>query len=413
MDSASRFKEDVRGMAHAMLARGVSPGEIGNFVKYCGSVMDHADDGGESYAEEIASAAYAQMERLLARGVSHSREQQLIRWTRWIVSWIEIGTVDFSAAKRSKRIPLGGQLDAELDDYVEDLRRRGMADGTVVKWGGYARRFMSFLSERGVESIADVTVERIDEFVEWVSGRHEQSGLAGELSMLRSLLGFADSKGLTENARWFVPRGRYVRQAPVPAFTEAELAAIIGAVDNTTSRGKRDLAMILLAAKTGVRSSEVVALKLADIDWEKRALLVRQEKTRSQLLLPVPDDVLDALADYILNARPDAGFGEVFLTLRAPFGPFKRGCALWWVCKPYYDAAGVLEGKTGTAARCGLHRMRHTAATKLMSSTTPPESIAAALGHAKIETTMMYASVDEKRLRECCLALPGGGRHAC
>jgi len=59
--STSRFREDIRGMAHAMLARGASPGEIGNFVKYCGGIMDHADDDGESYAEVIASAANAQM----------------------------------------------------------------------------------------------------------------------------------------------------------------------------------------------------------------------------------------------------------------------------------------------------------------------------------------------------------------
>lgn len=402
------FREDTRKMALSMMDRGHSPGAIGSFVGFCRGVEARLGTGGD-YSSDVGRATSSYLDHLLKGAESDQRRRAITSWADRVTSFIRDGEIDFSPARRRADVPIGGLFDDQLRGFSEDLRRRGMSKGTCTKWVSYARRFMTHLHERGLNGLDQVGAGDIDEFLGWVSGLHERSGLAGELTMLRALLGYADSSRLTSNARLLVPEGRYVRSAPVPALTDGELAALSSAIDNSTAKGKRDLAMMMLAAKMGVRSSEIVSMSLRDIDWEAGTIIVHQKKTYGELLLPAPDSVLDAIADYVLNARPAAPFDEVFLTTRAPFAPFKRGCSLWCVFKPYFDGAGILEGKTGTAARAGLHRLRHTAATRMLASEVPPESIASVLGHAKIQTTVAYAAIEAEAMRSCCLPLPGGG----
>lgn len=403
-----KFREDTRKIAGVLLERGNSPGEIGLVVTFCRGVESQMA-GNADYAGDVVAAVAKYLAVLNEKGSCEAVRRQNSCWGRRVCAFVQNGSIDFSPAKRVAPDDIGGDFDRQLEGFLADLRQRGLAESTQVKWVKYARRFMAYLRERGLEGLQGLSVDDVDGFVAWVSSLHAGSGLSGELTMLRALLGYSDSKGTTSNARWLVPQGRNIRPAPVPALTDDEIRAVVSKVDNSSKKGKRDLAMILLAAKMGIRESEITALRMGDINWEERTILVRQKKTYGELLLPASDDVLDALADYILNARPGSSCEEVFLIVRAPFTPFARGCELWNTCKPYFDEAGVLDGKTGTASRAGLHRMRHSVATKLLAANTPPESIAAVLGHAKVETTMAYAAIDGEHLRKCCLDLPKGG----
>lgn len=407
MDVVLRFREDTRAMAEQILERGNGPGDVADFVMRCRGIERRIGEAG-SYGERVRLATRRYVEDHIGDGVKREQERIYLQLERRVLSYLDTGAIDFSYLKRLEPAPLGGELDGQHSGYVADLEKRGMAKSTVVKWSSYSRRFMGYIAERGLTSLGQVDVDVVEGFVAWASTLHEKSGLAGELTMLRSLLAYSDSMGLTANARWLVPGGRYVRPAPVPAFTDEELSRLFSQVDNTTPIGKRNLAMMLLAIKMGMRSSEITSMLIRDVDWEARRVLVRQKKTRREFYLPAPDDVLDAIADYLLHGRPKSGDEALFLTAVAPFAPFARGCELWAMCKPYFDASGILSGKQGNAARLGLHRLRHTAATKMLAAEVPPESMASALGHAKIETTMMYVQVDEGKLRGCCLPLPGG-----
>ena len=409
VEATSRFREDARGMAQSMLEHGSCAADVGNFVKFCRRVEGRLR-GGHDYREDVARAVGSYVLDRKAAGIGKSRSRTLDLWQRRIVCYVEHGAIDFSRPKAVERPPVGGEFDAQLALYAKDLSRRGLAQSTQVKYYAGSYRFLVFLRGLGLDGLGRVSAREIDEYVKLLSSRHSVNGVANELVTLRSILGFADSRGITENARHAVPHGKYVRPAPVPPLSDRDIAAIVAAIDNSTVKGKRDLAMVLLAARLGMRSSEITSLELGDIDWEKRTLLVRQSKTPRNLLLPADDTVMAALADYILNARPDSGSSVVFLTVCAPFSPFSQGCKLWLISKPYYDKAGVLVGKRGTAAQAGLHRMRHSAATKMLAAGARPESVASALGHKKVDTTMIYASVDAGILKSCCLSLPEGGR---
>lgn len=392
-----------------MLDHGSCAADVGNFVKFCRRVEGRLR-GERDYREDVARAVGSYVLDRKAKGIGESRSKTLDRWQRRIIDYVEHGAIDFSRPKAVEREPIGGEFDAQLALYAKDLYRRGLARTTQAKYHAGSYRFLAFLRSRGLDGLEQVTASEVDEYVKLLSSRHSVNGVANELVTLRSILGFADSKGITDNARHAVPHGRYVRPAPVPPLSDGDVAAIVAAIDNSTAKGKRDLAMVLLAARLGMRSSEITSLELRDIDWDKGTLLVRQSKTPRNLLLPVDDTVMAALADYVLNARPDSGSSVVFLTVCAPFSPFSQGCKLWLATKPYYDKAGVLVGKRGAGSQAGLHRMRHSAATKMLAAGARPESVASALGHKKVDTTMIYASVDAGMLKSCCLPLPEGGR---
>ena len=394
------FERAVEEMAAQFAEMRYSMSALGLFLTFCRSVSRRLPETGPG--PDVPTAIEAYVAALEEKGVSRKVCSAHRRHARYITSFLETGHVDFSYAKRLWRDPIGGEFDNELAAYIDDMRGRGLAEATVTKWSGYTYRFLSHLRERGLSSLADVGPEDISEFVTWASALHAASGMAGELTMLRSVLSFAEARGLVRGTGGWVPRGRGLRSAPVASFTDDEVARVIKAIDNTTAMGKRDLAIIMLAAGTGIRSSEIVALRLADVGWEDGTVTVRRAKAPRTDVLPVGDATLAAIADYVLHGRPESGCDEVFLVHHAPYEPFAHGHSLHKMTKRYYDAAGI----TG---RAGLHRMRHTAATGLLRSGATADTIAAALGHSKVENAVSYVTFDVEGLRSCCLGLPKGG----
>lgn len=393
------FESHVAEMVRQFAGRGASMTTVGAFAAFCRSVARRIPDEG---VPDVAAAARAYVGALEERGASGKRVAGHRRNLRYLESYLADGRIDFSHAKRVARSPIGGELDSELAGFAEGMRSRGLKGSTVAKWTGYAHRFLSFLHDRGLGSVAGLSAADVSDFLAWVSERHAASGMAGELSMLRALLGHTDLAGITDRAAAWVPRGRHAAPSPVAPLSDEEVAAVIASIDNTTPLGKRDLAIIMLAARAGIRSSEIVALRLSDIDWDAGAVSVRRPKTGTVGRLPMDGQLADAIADYVLNGRPGSPSEEVFLVHRAPFGPFSHGHSLHAVARRRYDAAGV-------AGRAGLHRLRHTAATGLLRSGAAPDEIAAVLGHAKIENAMRYAAIEAEGLRACCLDLPEGG----
>ena len=96
-------------------------------------------------------------------------------------------------------------------------------------------------------------------------------------------------------------------------MTDEELERILAVIDTESDMGKRDRAIILMAATTGLRACDLIRLKLSDIDWRKGEIRLCQKKTGRTVYVPLVNQVGSALQDYILNARPVSDCPEVFL----------------------------------------------------------------------------------------------------
>lgn len=87
-------------------------------------------------------------------------------------------------------------------------------------------------------------------------------------------------------------------------------------IDMDSAMGKRDYAIISLAATTGLRAADIIKLKLEDINWEKSELRFIQSKTGGAISLPLIEETADAIKNYILNARPESECNEIFLRIK-------------------------------------------------------------------------------------------------
>ena len=184
-------------------------------------------------------------------------------------------------------------------------------------------------------------------------------------------------------------------------YTAEEVERLIAAIDRCSPQGKRDYAMILLAARYGLRASDIMGLRFCNLCWEQNKIVVVQQKTGKKVSLPLSEEVGGAIVEYIKYARPDIDNPFVFLTVRAPYKELSgsiisRNVAHW------ISVAGInCVGK-----KKGSHALRHSLASNLLALNTPLPVISEILGHNNSESTKTYTRVSINMLRQCALDVP-------
>ena len=181
-----------------------------------------------------------------------------------------------------------------------------------------------------------------------------------------------------------------------------DIERTIESCDTATPAGMRDRAVLLLLARLALRAGDVVALRLTDIDWDRAHLRV-SGKTRRDTLLPLPQDVGDALHAYIASARPRIDEPRVFLAVNAPFRPISGSGVVSVIARRAFERAGVVPPATR-----GAHTMRHSAATGWLRGGMPMEAIRVLLRHRSSSTTAIYAKVDTAMLDAVAQPWSGG-----
>jgi integrase len=148
----------------------------------------------------------------------------------------------------------------------------------------------------------------------------------------------------------------------------------------------------MLLSVYGLRAGEVVGLRLEDFDWQRELLTVRHGKGQRARLYPLCRAVGDAVLRYLRQVRPRSARREVFLKLRAPFGPVSSAL-LGHLVRPRLRALGV------TLRHYGPHALRHACATHLLAQGFSLKEVGDHLGHVDPDTTRIYAKVQVAALR--------------
>ena len=203
----------------------------------------------------------------------------------------------------------------------------------------------------------------------------------------------------------FVPRTPCWRLAHLPPrLAWEDIQRAIDAIDVTTPSGVRDRALLLLLATTGLRNKEIRSLELQDIRWRTAEVFVRRTKAEARSVVPLLHEAGEALADYVLHARPKIDSPRVFLSYAPPVRPFKcqpppfRGSSdLDW-------SESALSFRAQPAPIC----VRHSLATQLVRQRRPINEVADLLGHRSIDTTAIYVKVALPQLADVALPFPGG-----
>jgi site-specific recombinase XerD len=219
---------------------------------------------------------------------------------------------------------------------------------------------------------------------------------------LRSFLRFCLFDGMTaSDLSTAVPPVRRWQLAHVPPFlTAEEVERVLAAPDRSTRRGRRAIAILLLLARLGLRAGEVVALELDDIRWKAGEIWVHG-KGRLHDRLPLLDDVGEALALYLREARGPNASRRVFLSHRTPAVELAGRSAVCEVAREALQRAGLRP-----AARVGAHIFRHSLATQMIRCGASLGEIAQVLRHRSIHTTQLYTKVEFEALRGVALPWP-------
>jgi site-specific recombinase XerD len=278
---------------------------------------------------------------------------------------------------------------------------RGVARNTLLYGNRFLRRWLAFLADKGITAWPQLRGAAFSDFL--AGNNHMAPGsLALIAGVLRSFMRYLFVQGIVEQD-WseHVPRFRYGRPERLPSvWSPEEVEALLASVDRVSPPGKRDYAILLLACRLGMRSSDIRALRLEDLCWERERIEFEQAKTGQKVTLPLTEEVGEALIDYLRHGRPVSQWREIFLRHLAPYEPFGLDNRLHGIIAKYSRRAAIrpLPGR----AR-GMHSLRHTVATRMLGAGVPLETIADVLGHASLDTTRIYAKVDVSALRQVAL----------
>ncbi|MCA9677325.1 MAG: tyrosine-type recombinase/integrase [Polyangiaceae bacterium] len=186
-----------------------------------------------------------------------------------------------------------------------------------------------------------------------------------------------------------IPRPAQWTQTTLPKHLSSEdVEKLLATCDVSTATGLRDRAVMLLLARLGLRADDVLRLLLADVDW-KAATVRLVGKGRHESRLPLPQEVGDALLAYIDRGRPRIVEEHLFLTARAPWAPIRNNSTIAQLVEKAIRRAGV------DAPSFGSHVLRHSAATSMLRDGASLDGIASILRHRSIDTTVVYARVDQ------------------
>ena len=208
---------------------------------------------------------------------------------------------------------------------------------------------------------------------------------------------------VTNTERWMsLLKLRQVHQPKIPSvYSREEVEALIGAIDRGHPQGKRDYAMILLAARYGLRVSDIIGLRFCNLDWEHNRISLFQQKTENRVDFPLAEDVGNAIIEYLKYSRPHIESPFIFITAHAPYRELTSN-GMGAAIKDYFRIAGV----NFTGKKHGPHSLRHSLASNLLKSNEPLPVISEILGHTSSETTLSYLRIDMNHLRQCALEVP-------
>ncbi|KTD60348.1 Tyrosine recombinase XerC [Legionella santicrucis] len=289
----------------------------------------------------------------------------------------------------------------EYKKYCEE--KRYLSPGTVRECFSQISLFLDFMGKRNIKTFYQIQPKDISDFICSLS-RYSQRTISGIASYLRMYLKFLVYRGYLKNdLSQSVPSITVPYQAKIPSVWDRELIVkLLDAVDRSSPRGKRDYAILLLACRLGLRLGDIREISLDNIDWEAEMISITQGKTKAPLCLPLTNEVGNALIDYIKYARPQIKYRQVFLRLTQPFTPLSTNNHFYTIVKYWRGVAGI---QFRSQQHKGLHSLRHSLATYLLEDNTPFSMIADILGHASMNTTMIYAKTSVETLRQVALTI--------
>lgn len=289
----------------------------------------------------------------------------------------------------------------DFSDYLEEVR--GLSQSTLQNYLPVIHRFLTESFSSDIIVVNELGPQNITRFVLRHANIMNCRSAQLMTTALRSFFRFLRFRGdISTDLAAVVPTVANWQLSEIPKSLDTEeVEQLLQSCDPTTATGKRNLAILLLLARLGLRAGEIVAMTLDEINWENGVITIPGKGSRRDQL-PIPHDVGEALSIYLCHGRPPCETRRVFIRARAPRQGFSSSSAIDDIVRRSLVRAGL------NPIRKGAHLLRHSLATKMLKRGACLAEIGEVLRHSSTKTTEIYAKVDLAALSALAQPWPGG-----
>lgn len=296
-----------------------------------------------------------------------------------------------------------GEIGNLMNEYILEKTSEHLRKSSLHTYHLQLSRFLRYLTDNNVKHIKDIRVEHVLLYIRHLPSEHKSNLYIATSIIKRFFRWLFDKKKSTINLSIQIPSGQYVQQSELPAiYSRQEIEQMLeSGIDRGYSTGKRNYLVLVLAARLGLRSSDICNLKFENIQWEKNILLIEQIKTGRILELPLLTEVGNAIIDYLRYGRPKSEEPYVLLTANPPYRKMLSS-SIFHIATAAFKRAGVDISNR----KHGAHALRHSLAARMLEGQTTLPVISEVLGHEKTDSTMYYLRIDINSLCACILDVP-------
>lgn len=324
------------------------------------------------------------------------------RAMQFLCEYSQYSRFDFKKKKVKNEVIL--PFSDVLDKFKEhQMKQHLISPSTQEHYHKVIGRFLLYLQKQKINNLDSITTSIILDYCN-THAPHMKATMHNSFSSLRVFLRYLNkSEYIQSDLSDCIPSVPYKRESKIPTvFSLEEINDIFKCIDRSSPLGKRDYAIILIAYRLGLRSSDIRNLKFSNFHWDKNTIELIMVKTSKEIVLPLLNDIGEAVIDYIKYGRPDCENNLVFVRHIVPI-QFITAAGMTAIVKRYVNKAGIDSSPYG---RGGPHAMRSTLATVLLENNIPLPAISEILGHSSTRTTEIYLKLDIPQLRRCCLEVP-------
>lgn len=332
-----------------------------------------------------------------------NRQKECVRHISVLSDMLLYGHVRRSVVS-NKEYVFDGELGIPFREFV-DMQRRAKKQSSVRRYEERIYNLYRFLSDIG-KTMSDFTPALAMEYLKRLESEKSMPDMDNIVMTTRVFVRHLCERGILPDNRqemWMrLLKIKHVRGKKIPAvYTAEEVDRVLSVIDRAHPQGKRDYAMALMAARCGLRVSDIIGLRFCNLCWEQNTIVLVQQKTGRKVTLPLSEEVGGAIIEYISDARPNVDTPYVFVTAHAPYKELGSNTLAASIAD-WMRAAGI----NSSGRRTGPHALRHSLATNLLGLNTPMPVISEILGHSATDSTLSYTRVSVDMLRQCALDVP-------
>jgi len=312
---------------------------------------------------------------------------------------VVLRTLGVTAARPAGATPVDEEL-RRFDEHMDHVR--GLAPRTRRAVLRIVREFLRWRFGDRPVVIPAIKPEQVRScFVRLTERCHAPESMGAVVSALRGYFRFRAACGdtvyhligvLSYPANW--------HQASLPqTLGDEEIRRLLQSLDSPSPTMRRTAAIVRCAVDLGLRSGEIAALSLDDINWRDGVVTLRKTKGRREQQLPLPEPTGRAIVAYLQYERPKSRHRGVFARRAAPQDEPIGADGVRKIIRLAYRRAGLPYTRS--------HLLRHTIARRLLDGGSSLKEVADVLRHRSLNTTLVYAKLDGRNLRSVALPWPG------